>query len=93
LFDSAVAGGAQVLDAPRGLIEGASLDVVSLDTEQPELVHRREDDILDSWVFSGGRQLVDCVWRAGEKVVSHGRHRHREAIVARYRQALNNLLS
>ncbi len=93
LFDSAVAGGAQVLDAPRGLIEGATLDVVSLDTEQPELVHRREDDILDSWVFSGGRQLVDCVWRAGEKVVSHGRHRHREAIVARYRRALKNLLS
>jgi formimidoylglutamate deiminase len=93
LFEAALAGGAQALDSPRGLIEGALLDVVSLDTEQPELAQRRQDDIIDSWVFSGGRHLVDCVWRAGEKLVSNGRHRHREAIVARYRQVLQNLLS
>jgi formiminoglutamate deiminase len=93
LFDAALAGGAQVLDSPRGLVPGEWLDVVSLDMTQPELAQRREDDILDSWVFSGGRHLVDCVWRAGEKVVSNGRHRHREAIVARYRQALQKLLS
>jgi formimidoylglutamate deiminase len=93
LFAGALAGGAQVLQSPRGLVEGASLDVVSLDMEQPALLERRGDDILDSWVFSGGRHLVDCVWRAGEKVVINGKHRHREAIVARYRQALNNLLS
>ncbi|MEA3183218.1 MAG: formimidoylglutamate deiminase, partial [Gammaproteobacteria bacterium] len=49
-------------------------------------------DILDSWIFSGGRKLVDCVWRAGEKVVVNGRHRHRDAIVARYRRALESLL-
>ncbi len=74
------------------MIEGELLDVVSLDAEQPELVLRDGDDILDSWVFSGGRQLVDCVWRAGEKVVTNGRHRHREVIVARYKQALRHLL-
>jgi formimidoylglutamate deiminase len=92
LFAGALAGGAQVLQSPRGLVEGASLDVVSLDMEQPALLERRGDDILDSWVFSGGRHLVDCVWRAGERVVINGKHRHREAIVARYRQALKNLL-
>ncbi|MFL6602381.1 MAG: formimidoylglutamate deiminase [Steroidobacteraceae bacterium] len=93
LFDGAVAGGAQVLHSARGLMVGASLDVVSLSTEQPELVQRREDDILDSWIFSGGRRVVDCVWRAGEKVVVNGRHRHRDAIVARYRRTLKNLLT
>jgi formimidoylglutamate deiminase len=93
LFDGALAGGAQVLHSARGLMAGASLDVVSLSTEQPELVQRREDDILDSWIFSGGRRVVDCVWRAGEKVVVNGRHRHRDAIVARYRRTLKNLLS
>jgi formimidoylglutamate deiminase len=93
LFDSALAGGAQVLNSARGLMAGASLDVVSLSTEQPELVQRREDDILDSWIFSGGRRVVDCVWRAGEKVVVNGRHRHRDAIVARYRRTLKNLLT
>lgn len=92
LFDAVLAGGAQVLQSPAGLEVGASLDVVSLDTEQPELMQRREDDVLDSWIFAGGRRLVDCVWRAGEKVVINGRHRRREAIVARYRRALKNLL-
>jgi cytosine/adenosine deaminase-related metal-dependent hydrolase len=66
---------------------------VSLKTHEPELTRRRQDDILDSWIFCGGRKLVDCVWRAGEKVVINGRHRHRDAIVARYRQALDNLLT
>jgi len=51
LFDAALAGGAQVLHSARGLAAGASLDVVSLNTEQPELVQRSEDDILDSWIF------------------------------------------
>jgi hypothetical protein len=33
------------------------------------------------------------VWRAGEKQVSGGRHRHRDAIAARYRAALTDLLA
>jgi len=74
-------------------VAGAFLDVVSLNTREPELVQRGQDDLLDSWIFSGGRGLVDCVWRAGEKVVSNGRHRHRDEIVARYRRALKSLLS
>jgi formimidoylglutamate deiminase len=73
-------------------VAGAFLDVVSLQTREPELTQRRQDDILDSWIFSGGRKLVDCVWRAGEKVVVEGRHRHRDALVARYRRALESLL-
>ena len=92
LYDRSLAGGSRVLESPRGLVVGASLDVVSLKTQEPELVQRRQDDLLDSWIFTGSRNLVDCVWRAGEKVVSNGRHRHRDAIVARYRQALKNLL-
>jgi formiminoglutamate deiminase len=93
LYDGALAGGAQVLQSAPGLVAGASLDVVSLNTGEPELAQRREDDLLDSWIFSGGRRLVDCVWRAGEKVVANGRHRHRDDIVARYRRALKKLLT
>jgi len=93
LFEASLAGGAQALQSPRGFVEGSSLDVVSLEAGQTQLVERRGDDILDSWIFAGGRQLIDCVWRAGEKVVVNGRHRHREAIVARYGRALKRLLS
>jgi formimidoylglutamate deiminase len=92
LFDRSLVGGAQALQSSRGLAVGESLDVISLDTEQPQLVNRGEDELLDSWVFSGGRELVDTVWRAGEKVVVGGQHRHREAIVARYRHTLRKLL-
>jgi formiminoglutamate deiminase len=92
LYDRSLAGGARVLESAAGLVAGASLDVVSLKTQEPELIQRRQDDVLDSWIFSGGRKLVDCVWRAGEKVVVNGRHRRRDAIVTHYRQALKNLL-
>jgi len=33
------------------------------------------------------------VWRAGVRLVSGGRHRDRDAIVARYEQALRRLLA
>jgi len=93
LFDAALAGGAQALRSGAGLVAGAWLDLVSLNAEDPALAQRREDEVLDSWIFAGGRRLVDCVWRAGEKVVSNGRHRQREAIADRYRRTLKRLLA
>ena len=93
LFDAALTGGAQALGAgPVGLAAGAPLDLVTLDARHPALIERRDDEILDSWIFAGGRNVIDCVWRAGEKVVSAGRHRQRDAIVARYQRAVKVLL-
>lgn len=98
LFSLALAGGTQALggatEAPAvGLMPQAPLDLVSLDTAHPALIERREDELLDSWIFSAGREVIDCVWRAGEKLVSGGRHHRREAIVARYRRAMKALLA
>jgi formiminoglutamate deiminase len=100
LFDAALAGGAQALGgAPAGgrtvvgLAADAPLDLVSLDAGHPALIERREDEILDSWIFAAGRDVIDCVWRAGTKVVSGGRHHGRDAIVARYRRAMKTLLA
>jgi formimidoylglutamate deiminase len=50
-------------------------------------------DFLDSWVFAGRHGAIDGVWRGGRQVVSGGRHHAREAILARYRTALVNILS
>jgi len=52
--------------------------------KDPGLIERRDDEVLDSWIFAGGRELIDCVWRAGEKLVQGGRHRDRDALIARY---------
>ncbi|HEX3844108.1 MAG TPA: formimidoylglutamate deiminase [Steroidobacteraceae bacterium] len=98
LFDAALAAGAQALCGAGardrvGLAADGPLDLVSLDAAHPALIERHEDEILDSWIFAAGRDTIDCVWRAGEKVVSAGRHRDREAIVARYRRAMKTLLA
>jgi len=98
LFDTVLAGGTQALceagaSERVGVAAEAPFDLVSLDTGHPSLMERREDEILDSWIFAAGRDVIDCVWRAGEKVVSGGRHRQREAIIARYRRAMKALLA
>ncbi len=97
LFDAALAGGSQALhppgSGPAGLASGASLDVVSLVRDHPSLVGRQGDPVLDSWIFAGDRGLIDCVWRAGVRLVSGGRHRDREAIERRYAHALRTVLA
>jgi formimidoylglutamate deiminase len=94
LFDAAVSGGAPVLDSKvTGLKVGAMADVVSLSSDHPALAERHEDEILDSWIFTGGRAVVDCVWRAGVKVVMNGRHHRRDVLLARYRRTLKGLLA
>jgi cytosine/adenosine deaminase-related metal-dependent hydrolase len=77
--------------AAGGLAAGASLDLVTLAAAHPALLERRADELLDSWIFAAGRSAIDCVWRAGVKVVNGGRHRDRDAIVARYARALRRL--
>src|SRR5215467_5267508 len=96
LFQQALAGGWQALHAdvavnPRGLVRGASFDAVTLAANHPALLERHGDELLDSWIFAGGRELIDCVWRAGERVVSGGRHRDRDALIARYGRVLHAL--
>jgi formiminoglutamate deiminase len=92
LFDGAISGGAQALGtSPAGICDGASADLVSLDSDHPALVGRRGDALLDSWIFAGGG--VDCVWRGGKKWVSGGRHAERGPIRNRYARAMMRLLA
>jgi len=98
LFELALAGGWQALRPQAaaggpGLVAGAPFDVVTLAAASVDLVGRAGDELLDSWIFAGGRGLIDCVWRAGEKLVSGGRHRKRADIEQRYGAALRALLA
>jgi len=95
LFDGAVRGGARSLGmtaAQTGITVGAPADFVSLDLSSPTLVERRDDALLDSWIFAGGARCIDGVWRAGVKLVEQGRHRAREVIADRFRAALARVL-
>jgi formiminoglutamate deiminase len=93
LFDAALRGGAQALGLTQsGLLVGAFADIVSLDAHNVALAGRAGDAILDSWIFAGGRSLVDCVWARGRKVVKDGRHHSRETVALRFRRAIEGLL-
>jgi formiminoglutamate deiminase len=93
IFERALAGGAQATATQGyGLAPGAPGDVVSLDEENPALLTRHGDAILDSWIFSAGSRAIDCVWRRGRKVVAGGRHSFREETAERYRQAVERVL-
>lgn len=93
LYEATLAGGRQALGCGAGLAQGEPLNLVTLNTAHPALLERATDEVLDSWIFAAGREAIDCVWRAGVKLVSGGRHREREAIVAAYASALHALRS
>ncbi len=92
LWKAAAAGGAQALGRPMGRIaKGARADIVSLRADQPLVAGRAGDAILDAWIFGGARDLVDCVWSGGRKVVSEGRHPRRDRVAARFGETLRRL--
>ncbi|HLY55914.1 MAG TPA: formimidoylglutamate deiminase [Stellaceae bacterium] len=93
LFDLAAAGGVAALGRASGAIEpGRRADIVVLDTDDPALCGRGGDALLDSWVFgTGAGAAVRDVLVGGRPVVSAGRHRHRDAIVERWRRCAGRL--
>ena len=68
-------------------------DRVVLDTDAPILAGAVDADVIDRWIFSGNANAVRDVEVAGVRVVEDGRHRDREAIAARYRDAMRKLLA
>jgi len=92
LYRAALAGGAQALGVESGIKAGAPADLVSLDLGHPAMTGRKDDSLLDSWIFAARGGAVDAVWRRGNKVVAQGRHVARDAINARYRKTLAALL-
>jgi formimidoylglutamate deiminase len=93
IWHAALSGGGQALgDTEVGLRVGGPADMISLKPHHPALATAQGDQILDGWIFTGGRDLIDSVWRSGVKQVSGGRHRAREAIAARYISAVRKLL-
>jgi len=71
---------------------GATADLVSLNEAHVALAGRSGDDVLDAFVFAGGRGVIDCVWAQGRKLVEQGRHHAADAIAARFRRTLARLL-
>jgi formiminoglutamate deiminase len=92
LYQSAAIGGAVSLGiSPAGLSAGAPADLLTLRRDQSALATRKGDDMLDTWIFTGGESLIDCVWVAGKKVVAGGRHHRRDEIARKFAAVMREL--
>jgi formimidoylglutamate deiminase len=92
LFDGACAGGAQALDQPIGAIApGRRADIVVVDTNDPALVGRSGDALVDSLVFARAGGAIRDVFVGGVHLVENGRHRARAAVERRWRAAVERL--
>lgn len=91
IYVASADGGAAALGVAGGLAVGAAADIISLDLGHPSLAGKRDDELLDAYIFAAGRSAIDGVWRRGERLVSQGRHKDRASIVQRYVATLERL--
>lgn len=93
LFEIAAAGGAQACGHSSGSIAiGKRADFLVLDTEHPLLIGRQQDELLDSWIFSGNNNPISEVFVGGEKVISDGQHAKQGEINQRFRTTMRELI-
>lgn len=93
LYRAVLQGGAQALGRESGAVQaGLFADLVALDGDHVAFYGLRGDQLLDAWIFGADDRVVADVWAAGRHCVSDGRHRDRDAIVARYRREIRVLL-
>jgi formiminoglutamate deiminase len=91
LFGGAQSGRAALVLAGSGLGVGADADVVTLRGDALDAIGDDPDTILDAWIFSRGVG-VDRVYARGRKVVEAGCHVDRDAVGARFRATMRQLL-
>lgn len=92
LYEHAALAGARALGQPVGqLAPGFRADLVELDAAHPMLAGRVDDDVLESLVFAGGRDMVRTVLVGSQVVVEAGRHRHADRLRARFVETVNCL--
>ncbi|MCO4319433.1 formimidoylglutamate deiminase [Phyllobacterium sp. 21LDTY02-6] len=90
LFDGALRGGTTALGAESGLEVGRPASFVSLSADVADVY--AGDAALDAWIFANAVK-PDDVWVRGRKLVSGGRHVHRDEIEMRFSSALRQVIS
>jgi formimidoylglutamate deiminase len=92
LFKTSLAGGSQALDQPIGMLTpGHRADFIVLNDKHPVLFGRRASAIIDSWIFTGGRELISDVFVAGQHLIKNHHHIRQENIERRYQEAIKSL--
>lgn len=92
LYQQACAGGAQATARLTGKIQaGYRADFVVIDNRHPRLYGRQQNDLIDSWIFSGNDNPVTEVFVGGVKVIADGHHEDEQRITAAFQTTLDQL--
>jgi formimidoylglutamate deiminase len=92
LYHGAGQGGAQACGRDSGEITvGKLADLFALDGNTPDLIGKQGDMMLDSFIFSGGSNMITDVWSAGRHMVRDGAHINREPITKNYEKTILSL--
>ena len=92
LFDAIVKGGAGAARRDSGRIAvGALADLTALDHDAVDLVDKRGDTVLDSFIFAGDDRMITDVWCAGRHQVREGCHIAQKDITDRYLRTMTDL--
>jgi formimidoylglutamate deiminase len=75
LYDAALAGGAQALGQPVGVLAvGKRADWLVLDGDDPYIATASDDALLGRWLFAGSQRQIRDVMVGGRWVVRDGQH-------------------
>ncbi|WP_119458250.1 formimidoylglutamate deiminase [Rhodospirillaceae bacterium SYSU D60014] len=92
LYRLALAGGATALGRDVGrLAPGARADLVVLDADNPILLGRTGDALLDAYIFAGNVNPIREVMVGGRWVVEGSRHIAEDAVRERFRKTTAEL--
>jgi formimidoylglutamate deiminase len=93
LLENVWVAGARAAGTEVGALRvGAHADWIVLDAEHPTLTGRSDDELLDSWVFSGNTSAVRHAVVGGRVVVRDGHHDREEETLERYRGTIRRIL-
>lgn len=93
LFRAAVRGGARALGRRMGAIAvGFRADFVILDSDHPLLAGRKQDTLLDGFVFAAGAAAIRDVFVAGRKVIDNGIHAEDASLRPAFKDALTTVI-
>ncbi|WP_312529407.1 formimidoylglutamate deiminase [Paracoccus sp. (in: a-proteobacteria)] len=92
LYEAGLDGGATAAGRDTGAIKtGLWADMISVSLENPVMIGRKGDTMLDSFVFAGNDGLIQDVWAAGRHVVKSGKHLDHDRIVSDYLGCITRL--
>ena len=92
LFDGALAGGAQAAARPvGGIAVGNRADFLILDADNPLLVGKQGERLLESLLFAGNQNPISEVWVGGRRVVEAGRHFLEEETATAFAKVMRGL--